>query len=366
MGIRIASSTKGTVEEAVHEIRGQLEGLDATMVAYFASSVHPPGSISMAMEDAFAGATVFGCSTAGEIVSGRMLTGSVVAMAFDKGTIRDVKVEVLQDLEHDSFETFKAFERHFGEKMSRMNPEKYVGIMLIDGLSRKEELLIDRMGDLTNVHFIGGSAGDDLKFAATSVYANGGSYRNAAVLALIEPAVPFACIKTQSFRSLGKTLMVTRANEATREVLEFNGRPAAAAYADALGVPVSEAPKRFMHNPVGLVIDGEPYVRSPQQINGTAMVFYCSVTKGMELTLLESTDIIADTAQALGRARNDLGGLSGLINFNCILRTMELDSRHQCATYGSLFAEVPTIGFSTYGEQFIGHINQTATMLAFR
>ena len=249
--------------------------------------------------------------------------------------------------------------------MAEMDPKQYVGIVLIDGLSGKEEQIIDRIGDLTNVNFIGGSAGDDLKFAATHVYANGKSYSNAAVLAMIEPVGEFTFVKTQSFCPLAKKLVVTKANEAAREVLEFNDKPAAVAYAEAIGTTVADAPNHFMHNPVGLVFEGEPFVRSPQQIKGDSMFFYCSVLEGMELSLLESTDIIADTKKAVETARQELGGISGMINFNCILRTLELNQKGLSNAYGELFNAAPTIGFSTYGEQFIGHVNQTATILLF-
>jgi len=137
------------------------------------------------------------------------------------------------------------------------------------------------------------------------------------------------------------------------------------AYAKALGVPVGQAHEHFMRNPVGLIVEGEPYVRSPQQIKNEAMVFYCGVKEGMELSLLESTDIISDTRGALDRTAQQLGGISGIINFNCILRTLDLQQQNLSASYGKLFADIPTVGFSTYGEQYIGHINQTATMLAF-
>jgi hypothetical protein len=318
------------------------------------------------MQAAFPAADVFGCSTAGELVTGKMLTNSIVAMAFDKHAIRNSKIAVLDDLGSDSYEAFSSFERHYGKPMAEMDPSQYVGIILVDGLCLKEELIIDRIGDLTNVNFIGGSAGDDLKFAKTCVYANGRSYSNAAVLALIEPTAEFAFVKTQSFRSLDKKLVVTKADEFTREVIEFDNKPAAVAYAEALGTSVTEAPDRFMHNPVGLMIGDEPYVRSPQQIRGDKMAFYCSVAEGMELTLLESTDIIQDTSRALAKAREELGGISGLINFNCILRTLELRQKQLTGPYGELFADAQAIGFSTYGEQFIGHINQTATMLVFK
>jgi hypothetical protein len=294
-----------------------------------------------------------------------MLTKSIVAMAFNKEAVKDCKVEVIDNLNKESNRAFNAFQRHFNKPMKELDPHKYVGIILVDGLCCKEELIMDKIGDLTNVTFIGGSAGDDLKFENTYVYANGKSYSHAAVLAILEPSTEFSFIKTQSFCQLPQKLVVTKANEFTREVLEFNNKPAAVAYAEALGTSVEEAKARFMHNPIGLVFEGEPFVRSPQQITGESMHFYCSVKEGMELSLLESTDIISSTKKALDDAQKELGGISGIINFNCILRTLELGQKGLTEDYGKVFEEVPTVGFSTYGEQYIGHINQTATMLVF-
>jgi hypothetical protein len=49
--------------------------------------------------------------------------------------------------------------------------------------------------------------------------------------------------------------------------------------------------------------------------------------------------------------------------FNCILRTLDLKKQDKTEAFGKLFVK-PTIGLSTYGEAYIGHINQTATILA--
>lgn len=366
MNIKTAFSVKTNIRDVVNDIKTQLGDFAAKLVVFFASSEFAPDAIASSMDEAFPGSETFGCSTAGEIVSGKMLTNSVVAMAFNRQAIKSVKVEALADLNTDSHQTFDSFERHFNKTMAKMDPKQYVGIILIDGLSGKEEQVMDRIGDFTNVNFIGGSAGDDLKFAKTYVYANGKSYSNAAVLAILEPGVEFSLVKTQSFHPLQKKLLVTKANEANREIIEFNHKPAAVAYAEALGTSVADASNHFMHNPVGLVFEGEPFVRSPQQFKGESMLFYCGVKEGIELDLLESTDIINDTKKALEMARSELGGISGIINFNCILRTLELQQKRLTAEYGQLFADTPTIGFSTYGEQYIGHMNQTATMLVFR
>ncbi len=368
MYIKTAYSTKGTSDDVIQDIKTQLGDFDAKMLIFFASVRLAPNIISKKIKDAFPDTTVFGCSTAGEIVSGKMLKNSVVAMAFDSTAVQDVKIEVIENPKNENSvkKAFSTFEDHYKVPMHELDPAKYVGMIFVDGLSGAEEKLIDKIGDLTNVNFIGGSAGDDLRFEATYIYADGITYTNAAVLALVKPGVPYTFIKTQSFRDLGKKLMVTKANEEKREVIEFNNKPAADAYAEILDIAVEEAPNRFMHNPVGLLIDNTPFVRSPQRIKGNNIIFYCSVTEGMELSVLESTDIIADTASAIKEAEKELGSISGIININCILRTLELDQKQLTDEYGKLFADYPTIGFSSYGEQFIGHINQTATMLVFK
>jgi hypothetical protein len=368
MNIISAHSIKESVDDVIKDLKEQFKGIDTKMMVYYASSMYAPDTLSKKMQEAFPAAEVFGCTTAGEITSGKMLKNSVVAMAFNAQAIKDVKVEVVEDVKDVKGveKAFASFEKHFGIPMLEMNPKRFVGIVLVDGLSGAEENLIEKIGDMTDITFIGGSAGDDLKFVATHVYANGKSYTDAAVLALLKPGVEFSFIKTQSFNVLPKKLVVTKANAERREVLEFNNKPAATAYAEALGIAVEDAPDTFMHNPVGLVIDGEPYVRSPQQIKDNKMLFYCSVVEGMELSILESTNIIDDTKKAIEDVKSKLGSISGIINFNCILRTLELGQKHLKQDYGKLFSDVPTAGFSTYGEQYIGHINQTATMLVFK
>jgi hypothetical protein len=320
------------------------------------------------MNGAFQGVVVFGCSTAGEIVSGKMLKGSIVAMALSKEIIQDVIVEVVSNIKinNDLKPALSSFEKYYHMTMQGADPEKYVGIVLFDGLSCAEERLMDKIGDSTNVTFIGGSAGDDLKFAATYVYAHGKAHTNAAVLAFIMPVGRFDIIKTQSFRVLGKKLVATKVDESARTVFEFDGKPAASAYADAIAQQVENLPDYFMNHPLGLMSSGEPFVRSLQQLKGGSVIFYCNVKEGMELQVLQSTDIVQETASALKNIESEIGALKALLNFNCVLRTLELGSQGKADDYGRIFETVPTIGFSTYGEAYIGHINQTATMLVFR
>ena len=368
MSITTAYSISANPADAADDLKSKFEGMNPKMVLFFASSSYDPNTIAAAMQNSFPGALTFGCTTSGEIVSGLMLKNSIVAMAFDSAAMPDAKVVVMKNIATGNpvKQAFTEFESYYGTPMKEIDFTKYVGIILVDGLSGAEEKIMDRIGDLTDVTFIGASAGDDLKFKETFVYAGGIAYSGAAILALLKPGVAFDFIKTQSFKELSKSLVATKVDEATRTVKEFNNKPAVEAYAEAVGVSASDAASKFMHNPVGLMDDGEPYVRSPQQVKGSDIVFYCNVKQGMELEVLESEDIVADTKAIIELKNAELGGISAIINFHCILRTLELEEKKQTEAYGKIFEDIPTIGFSTYGEQYIGHINQTSTMLVFK
>jgi len=369
MNIQTSYSTRTSAGEAVAEIKSGLQTISPKMVMFFASSIYPSEETARAMEAAFPGAAVFGCTTAGEIISGQMLHNSIVAMAFNTAVIGDVKVETLADV-HDNAaravkQAFTSFETHYGTAMLDADPAKYVGIVLVDGLSGAEEKLMEKISDLTDVNFIGASAGDDLKLKSTFIFAHGKAYTNAAVLVLLKPNVPFHFIKTQSFRIARKTLTPTKVNREKREVLEFNHRPATVAYAEAIGTPVEKLQDSFMTNPVGLMLGGEMYVRSPQQVKGNSIVFYCAVEKNTDLELLSATDIVDVTQKALEDELAKVKDIEGLVNFHCILRTLELEKKGETEAYGRLFTNIPTIGLSCYGEEFNRHINQTSTMLVF-
>ncbi len=353
---------------AAGELQTKFQGFDVKAIIYFASSIYDPYLLSRAMFEKFPEAPTFGCTTAGEIVSGRILKHSISAMALSADIVEDMKIGVLKGIKGgaDLESVFSSFENYFGLSMEEMDHTQYLGLILIDGLQGVEETVMEKIGDLTNVFFIGGSAGDDLKFDRTFVFADGEAYSDAAVLALMKLKCGYEIVKTQSFAILDKQLTVTKADTRNRKVIEFNHKPAAAAYAEALGEPVENIEQRFARNPVGLIIDGDPFVRSPRVVYEDGSIgFYCNILEGMELKILESTDIVRDMGNILS-TKKGTGEISGVINFHCILRTLELQQKHQTEEYGLLFSDIPTAGFSTYGEQYIGHVNQTSTMLLFK
>ena len=348
------STSNTNLQDVGAELASQLP-VQATFVLYFHSTRFDAAAVAALISSKFPGVPSLGCSSAGEITTGAMLDGGLVVAAFDAAELP--KAEVLAIAGDNVKEAVGALTSRF----PTVDFSTHVGLVLFDGLSGKEETVMESLGDCTDLTFVGGSAGDDLKFAKTDVYANGKPVAGVGALALLHVPGGFDLIKTQSFCTSGKTLTPTKVDSVSRAVLEFDGQPAAQAYAAAVGAESSEvAAGAFMTSPLGLMAGDEPFVRSPQRFDGDKLHFYCSVREGVELAVLKGTDIVADTAKALTKS-----SFRSLIVFNCILRTLDLKAQGKTEVFGKLFT-VPTVGFSTYGEAYIGHINQTATILALR
>ena len=362
----IAQSTKLNPKEAVLELKNKFNANNIKAITFFASSNYDPAELITAMSENFPNIQTFGCSTSGEIISSNMCSDSIVAMAFTDEIIEDIKVEVVNNISSnlDLQPAFKAFEEHYNTPFSKLDDSKYFGLVYMDGLSKAEEKLLDILGDHTNVMFVGGSAGDDLKFAKTIIYANGKHYDNAAVLVLIKSKVGFGFEKTQSFSSTNHKVVATKVDEANRIIYELNNKPAAEVLADKLNTSVADVQNCFSKYTLGLMADNEPYIRSIMKIvENTALMLYCNVLEGTELEIMETENMITDTKKFVEDINKKYKSISGLLMFNCILRTLELQSKNQATEYANLFTDIPMVGFSTYGEVYIGHINQTAIFL---
>ena len=360
------------VAQLVAALRDGLAGRIPNLLMFFASSTYEPTDIVGPLADEFATSVVIGCSTAGEFTDHVSGDGGISAIALpDSVIVRSgaALAELHSDTTAGMLSAISSVERSLGKTLRSLDPANHVGFVLIDGMHGAEEAINDALGNAAPfLDIVGASAGDDLAFKETWVsVGHQVSFRGAA-LVVCETAVPFTVLKTCTLVPTGKTLRVTRADVADRTVHEFNDRPATEAYAEAVGRPVAELDSSvFMAHPLGVMVDGAPFVRSPQLVTSDGAIrFYCQIVEGMEVDVMQSGDIVADTSAAFTAAVDGLGGtVSGAVLFNCILRRLELDATGRTQDFVDVFTGVPVAGFHSYGESWLGHMNQTLTGVLF-
>jgi hypothetical protein len=253
-------------------------------------------------------------------------------------------------------------------KAPQAGPDNSFALMLIDGLSVREEPVAHALQyALGKIPLIGGSAGDDLKFARTGIFCNGRFHLDSVALILITTPLPFKIFKTQHFVATDERMVVTEADPARRIVTEINGLPAAEEYARLVGVDVHDLnPLRFAASPVVVVIDGTDYVRSIQKANPDgSLTFFCAIEEGVVLRVAHGVDLVNNLEKTFDNIRAEIGPPQLVFGCDCILRNLEVTQNGLKDMVGEIFRRNHTIGFSSYGEQFHGvHINQTLTGIA--
>lgn len=369
--IRAGHSVARTPGEAVAEFHTQVMQPDMALVLFFCSSNYDLGILAAEMNSRFAGVAVVGCTTAGEIGPAGYQEHSLSGMSFSASAFV-AEVGRIDDLH--AFEI--AAGRDFAEQLlrrleSRMplgNARNSFGLLLIDGLSLREEPVTHALQDgLGAVPMIGGSAGDDLKFERTWVFHDGGFHTDSAVLVLVSTRLPFHIIRTQHFVADSERLVVTEVDAAKRVVHEINGLPAVEEYARLVGVaPEQLTPSHFATWPVVVMIDGTDYVRSIQHANPDgSLTFYCAIDEGVVLRVAHGEGLLEKLEATFTDLEDELGKLEGMLVCDCILRNLEIARKGQKVAVGEIFRRYNAVGFSTYGEQFGGvHINQTLTGIA--
>jgi hypothetical protein len=371
-GIRVVASSNPSTHDAIASAATELRGETFQHIIVFFSSEHDLGVLIAELSAAFPDTPVSGCSTAGEMGPLGMMQGGLVLIAFPEIGFR-VLSEVIPAIDQGGVERASDIARRLKTQIilgsNRSSRDNVFALVLIDGLSNKEEALIAAIHwSLDDIELVGGSAGDGLAFQRTALIHRNTPVRGGAILFLIESLTPFAVFKTQNFEPTPIKLVVTAADVENRIVHELNAEPAAREYAAAIGLQPNElGPFSFASYPLVVKVGGDYYCRSIRNMNPDgSLSFFCAIDEGLVFTVARPNDMVRSTQETLEGLDAKLGGTDFVLGFDCILRRLDSESRQVRHKVEELYQRFGVTGFHTYGEQFNGmHLNQTLTGIAF-
>ncbi len=335
------------------------EAGDRTLALVFADADSPDAAVAAAeLRAALPGATVVGCSTAGQIMGDAVRTEPVVAAVLHFDSVHPVSAWTFLT-DHATVEDAG---RHLAEAMAAsLSPgEPAAVLVLADGIDVNGTALLDGMRRAlpAGVGVSGGLAGDGPRFERTWVYADGSIRERAVVaVALCGPRLQVGYGSSGGWDGFGPFRTVTASDGNVLRTLD--GQPALALYRDYLGHRADQLPASALLFPLLIRSpDGEvELVRTVLGIDDAAqsMTFAGDIPQGWSARLMRTTldrlidaaDIAAeDAARALPRPQFALA-------VSCVGRRLVLGQRADeeveaaVATIGSA---VPLVGFYSYGE----------------
>lgn len=240
-------------------------------------------------------------------------------------------------------------------------------VMFPDVLAGNGSDIVRGVLDALGEHFpvVGGAAGDDFEFKKTYQYLNDKVYSGAVVGLGMMGDFKIGIGVKHGWLPIGVPVKVTRSSGSVLH--ELDGRPAISIYEDYFGEQEAQAirsetlAKLAITYPLGMKVAGsdEMLIRDPiTAAEDGSITCAAEVPEGSEIQLMigsrEEAVKVAKVA-----AENALGQLDGsapkaILIFNCIARN-KLYGEHSGdeinVIQDVLGADVPLLGFYTYGEQ---------------
>lgn len=310
---------------------------------------------------------VIGCTTSGHIAATGFEQSGAASLSFDSNTTKSWTWSI-EDIDSPGI-FIEKIRAEVTEILETHPITSTFGVLLVDGLcGAEEQLTASLFGALPSISIVGGSAGDHLTFEATHVLHEGRFQQKIATFTLVSTDIPFSIISMKHHHPTSTRLLVTKADSAARRVIEFNGMPAAAAYAEAIGVEIADLNSvTFSKHPLMVRVGDDHYIRSPQSVEpNLEMNFFCALEEGIVLRIGQSAAMVETLRAEVAQAHQRVKGAQAMLVFDCILRRLELEEQGLDAEAGEILGNGKAIGFSTYGEQLDAlHVNQTLVGIAF-
>lgn len=353
---------------AARELAASIQQPGAKLVMFFAAYEFDFEGLAAEIHKAFPGATTVGVTTSGEIAPGVGYTDGIIAavsFAADQFVVEPV---LIQDAKRNSLLVRGKFMD--AAKRLGITRSNGFGVLLSDWIPAVEDrLMLLIRAALPGVPLIGGTSGDNRQFAHPGKIAlNGQTHINAALLTLVRTSAKVFAYKENIFVPTDRELSIDAADVNTRTVTRINGDQAARAYAKVVGASVSDLNLTlFMKHPLGRMLGSSADTATPSNVTPEGGIkFFTALMPGTKVRVLKAVNTVEAARQTAEIIRQNLPNCKGILGFSCICRKLQFEAEHsERAVYDAIASVAPMVGFSSYGEQFRQHVNQTLVLLAF-
>jgi hypothetical protein len=365
---------------AAEDLCNQLGSAKPKLVVMFATRDRDHEALNRELRQRLPSTTrLLGASTNGEIDRAGMHEGTVVLAALwgdfevGLGLGRDLTLQAASAGDH----AIRAAAQELGARADDLGSRKYVALVIDDPFRfRAEELLLGVMSMNQALVAVGGGAADselDVSKASALVHIDGEVATDAVAVALIRTDAPWAALRSHWYAPTGQTLRVTKVDSTAKRALEIDGKPAAARYAELLGVGIDDLefgkPNGFAARPTALKVGREYFIRAPwKPLDDGSIVFANLLEEGVELELVKMTDIVESTRRFFetelpARVPSPRAALL----FHCSGRKIFAQISGKSAELATAFRSAPPcVGMNVQFEIYCGFsINSTLTSLAF-
>jgi hypothetical protein len=378
--LRSARTTIADPEAAAEQLLTELGATKPKLVTLYAPRSRDHVALNRAIRARLPKETrLIGASTGGEIDNAGIHDGSVLLGALSGDF--EVGIGLGGGLSGDALSAgSKAVTQacqQLGIRQNDLEGRRYVGMVIDDGFRyKKEELLLGMLEKNQALTLVGGGAADsepDPAKQSALLHVDGEVVTDAALITLFSTDAPWGALRSHWYEPTGSSLRITKIDPSQKVAIEIDGKPAAARYADLLGVTIDDLefgkPNGFSKAPTALRVGREYFLRAPwKPLPDGSILFANLLEEDMELEIMRMGDPVGLTRKFFEEeVPKRVHDPQAALFFHC--------SGRMWTAYGGGFAQElsgtfasapPCVGFNVYFEIYCGfHINTTLTSLIF-
>lgn len=218
---------------------------------------------------------------------------------------------------------------------------------------------------------VGGTAATVRDNSDGLVSLNGKIYKDGCVFVLVHNENGKIKIVSENIYEplTGREFTVTKANNLTRTIMQFDGRVAADVYAEELGVPRNDISKMFNYYPMGRRVNDKIYITAIHEEGSKgSLKCHARVYEETKMMVMKEGDYTNITQKTIKDIQSDIKNPSVVFVLQCVARTKLFEQNDFINEHHRMITEAfPNfIGYSCLGEQMgTKNFNNTLLLVIF-